>query len=174
MIDPHTVDNEYLKNKILNEEYTKIYIQKVGKVNARVLQPKEIVTTYFYDEKSQIRTDKQQVQGYDKVLVTKHINSKEYNTIYSAVAFHKAYYKNKDNEYVPVEGHNTAYVVNEHISFINCWQQETTLAPGDILLATDAKLLDFYGIFKYNFDDNYAMTKDPRLGNNFKTRKGPL
>lgn len=169
-MQPQMVDNEYLRNKILNQEYKKIYINKIGKVSARLLSPHEIVTTYFYDDKSQIKTDKVKVEGYDKVLVTKNINGKEYNTILSAVAFHKSYYKNKNNEYVPVVDHMVAYVVDEYITFMNRWDQEMAMKPGDILLATDAKLLDFYGIFKYNFEDNYAMTEDPRLGKKYKIK----
>ena len=155
------VDNEYLRNKILNNENERIYIKKVGKVSVRVLKDKEEVTTYFYDECSQIKTYKEKVVGDDKMLITKHINGKEYNSIIPAVSFYKSYYQNANKEYLPVVDYMIAYIINEPICFLNVWGQGMKMKEGDILLATDAKLLDFYGIYKYNFDDNYEVVNEP-------------
>ncbi len=158
-----TVDNEYLKNKILNEEYTRLLIKKTGRVQANRLKKGDKVKTYFYDDSAQIRTKQEVIEQDEMVLIVKKINNKEYNTILTPLAFYKSYTKTIHGDYMPLIDHFNGYTVDENIEFVNTWGQTMSMCPGDLIVPRDARLESFYGIFKYNFEDNYSVVGDQNI-----------
>ena len=156
------VDGEYLKQKIESGEYKRLQAQKVGAVKAHLLSTGDIVEIYFYNEIAEIEKKCIEIKSSDQVLLIKSINSKQYSTIISGIKFYKNYTASSDNKnlYTPVVDYFYIYEVDENIEFENTLNQYVKLSPGDFIVPNDASRKDFYSIFKYNFQDNYALSKD--------------
>lgn len=154
------VDEEYLRNKILNNEYKKLEVKKIGLVKARYLSKDENVLVYYYNENAEIEKRVHQVKDNSSILVTKKINNTEVSCVMTGLRFAKSYTKiNKSQYWKPIEDPFFVYQVNESIEIVNYYQQTAKLKNGDFIVPLDQRLLHFYSIFAYNFNNNYAEVK---------------
>lgn len=155
------VNNNYIKDKILQHFYTRKQVTKIGQVQARPLDTGENVIIYYYNHKAEIE-EKEYIPENDRfVLITKLIAGRHYNSVMDCISFHKHYHWNsKLKAYIPVYDPFTSYEINEDIKFINMYKQEVTLHSGDLICPYDAEFKKIYSIYKYNFDDNYAFVED--------------
>lgn len=154
------VDEEYLRKKILNNEYKKLEVKKVGLVKARYLSKGEKVVVYFYNENAEIDKNTFYVNDDSSVLVTKKINNVEVSCVMTGLRFAKTYTKlHKSQLWKPVEAPFFVYEVNESIEINNCYKQTAKLKSSDFIAPLDQRLLHFYSIFSYNFNENYVIVK---------------
>lgn len=155
------VNTSYIKDKISQNLYQRKQVTKIGQVQARPLDTGECVNIYYYNHKAEIEEKKYTPENNRFVLVTKLIAGRHYNSVMDCISFHKHYHWNsKLKAYIPVYDPFTAYEIDESIKFINMYQQEVTLEPGDLICPYDAEFKRIYSIYKYNFDDNYAFIDD--------------
>ena len=65
------VDSNYLHNKIINNDYKKILIQKIGVVEVSLLNLGEKINIYYYNEHAEIQTKPFVANVKDLILITK-------------------------------------------------------------------------------------------------------
>ena len=149
------VDSNYLHNKIINNDYKKRLIQKVGVVDVSLLNLGEKINIYYYNEHAEIQTKPFVANVKDLILITKKINNKLYNSVMTPLMFHKLYTKLFGNKFIPIKDPLIAYLINEKIQFTNVYNQVVNLKEDDYIIPFAADHKDFFSIYKYNFMDNY-------------------